>query len=140
VRPDLSAPPSTEETIPTFTVSTILPNFLYLGPEITADEHVRELESLGVRRILNIAAECDDDNGLGLRQRFERYVKIPMRDTVEEENIIRGVREACEALGMSSLLSCVTISILTSRYLWQMMQACTRRPPMCTAKPVNHAP
>ena len=113
VRPDLSAPPSTEEEIPTFTVSTILPNFLYLGPEITADEHVRELESLGVRRILNIAAECDDDNGLGLRQRFERYVKIPMRDTVEEENIIRGVREACEALGMSSLLSCVTISILT---------------------------
>jgi hypothetical protein len=98
-RPDLSAPPSTEEEIPTFTVSTILPNFLYLGPEITAEEHARELESLGVRRILNIAAECDDDHGLGLRQRFERYVKIPMRDTVEEDNIFHGVREACEALG-----------------------------------------
>ena len=98
-RPDLSAPPSAEEAIPTFTVSTILPNFLYLGPEITAEEHVRELENLGVRRILNIAAECDDDHGLGLRQRFERYVKIPMRDTVEEENIVYGVREACEALG-----------------------------------------
>ena len=98
-RPDLSAPPSTEEAIPTFSVSTILPNFLYLGPEITAQEHVRELESLGVRRILNIAAECDDDHGLGLRLRFERYVKIPMRDTVEEENIIHGVREACEVLG-----------------------------------------
>ena len=98
-RPDFSAPPSTEEGIPTFTVSTILPNFLYLGPEITAEEHARELEGLGVRRILNIAAECDDDNGLELRQRFERYIKIPMRDTVEEENIIRGVREACEALG-----------------------------------------
>ena len=88
-----------EEEIPTFTVSTILPNFLYLGPEITAEEHARELESLGVRRILNIAAECDDDHGLGLRQRFERYVKIPMRDTVEEDNIVYGVREACEALG-----------------------------------------
>lgn len=98
-RPDLSAPPSIEEEIPTFTVSTILPNFLYLGPEITAEEHVRELESLGVRRILNIAVECDDNHGLGLRQRFERYVKIPMRDTVEEDNIVYGVREACEALG-----------------------------------------
>jgi Dual specificity phosphatase, catalytic domain/Rhodanese-like domain len=104
-RPDLSAPPSTEEAIPTFTVSTILPNFLYLGPEITAEEHVRELEDLGVRRILNIAIECDDDHGLGLRQRFERYVKIPMRDTVEEENIIQGVREACEVLGMFYLSS-----------------------------------
>ncbi len=102
-RPDLSAPPSTEEAIPTFTVSTILPNFLYLGPEITTEEDVRELETLGVRRILNIAAECDDDHGLRLRERFERYVKIPMRDTVEEEHIVRGVREACEALGMSSV-------------------------------------
>ena len=102
-RPDLSASPSTEEAIPTFTVSTILPNFLFLGPEITAEEHVRELQSLGVRRILNLASECDDDQGLGLRQRFERYTKIPMRDTVEEENVINGVREACETLGTPSL-------------------------------------
>jgi hypothetical protein len=109
VRPDLSAPPSTEEALPTFTVSTILPNFLYLGPEITAEEHVRELQSLGVRRILNIAIECDDDHGLGLRQRFERYVKIPMRDTVEEENIVQGVREACEVLGTFSLSSCLPL-------------------------------
>ncbi|KAI0255464.1 hypothetical protein BJV78DRAFT_1175709 [Lactifluus subvellereus] len=107
-RPDLSAPLSTEEALATFTVSTILPNFLYLGPEITAEEHVRELEGLGVRRILNIAIECDDDHGLGLRQRFERYVKIPMRDTVEEENIVQGVREACEVLDDASLHSAPT--------------------------------
>lgn len=104
-RPDLSASPSAEDAIPTFTVSTILPNFLFLGPEITAEEHVRELQSLGVRRILNLAVECDDDNGLGLRQRFERYVKIPMRDTVEEENVLLGVREACSVLGTSLLPS-----------------------------------
>jgi hypothetical protein len=104
-RPDFSASPSTEDAIPTFTVSTILPNFLYLGPEITAEEHVRELQSLGVRRILNLAVECDDDNGLELRQRFERYVKIPMRDTVEEENVLLGVREACSVLGTSFLPS-----------------------------------
>ena len=117
VRPDLSAPPSTEEALPTFTVSTILPNFLYLGPEITAEEHVRELQSLGVRRILNIAAECDDDNGLGLRQRFERYVKIPMRDTVEEENIIRGVRESCEVLGTFFPSPLIRINLLRRRSL-----------------------
>jgi Dual specificity phosphatase, catalytic domain/Rhodanese-like domain len=110
-RPDLSAPPSTEEAHPAFTVSTILPNFLYLGPEITSEEHARELEGLGVRRILNMSIECDDDHGLGLRQRFERYVKIPMRDTVEEENIVQGVREACEVLGTFSHLT------LIDRYL-----------------------
>ncbi|KAI0270730.1 hypothetical protein BC834DRAFT_529918 [Gloeopeniophorella convolvens] len=105
-----SAPPSseTEEALPAFTVSTILPQFLYLGPEITTEEQARELERLGVRRILNIAAECDDDHGLHLRQRFERYVKIPMRDTVEEENVVKGVREACEVLDDASLHSAPT--------------------------------
>jgi len=86
-----------------FTVSTILPNFLYLGPELTTEEHVEELENLGVKRILNIAIECDDDLGLRLRERFDRYVRIPMRDTVEEDNITRGVREACNMLGLSLL-------------------------------------
>jgi hypothetical protein len=60
---------------------------------------VEELKRLGVKRILNIAAECDDDNGLHLREVFEKYHKIPMRDTVEEDNIARGVKEACNILG-----------------------------------------
>ena len=98
-RPDSSQPPTTEEPFPVFTVSTILPNFLFLGPELTTQEHVEELLSLGVRRILNIAAECDDDHGLHLRERFDRYIRIPMRDTVEEDNITRGVRDVCEILG-----------------------------------------
>jgi len=97
-RPDLE-PPTTDDSFPLFTISTILPNFLYLGPELTIPEHVEELRGLGVRRILNIAAECDDDNGLNLREVFERYYKIPMRDTVEEDNIARGVREVCDILG-----------------------------------------
>ncbi|KAF8658431.1 hypothetical protein AX16_001982 [Volvariella volvacea WC 439] len=107
-RPDLDAPPSTEESLPAFTISTILPNFLYLGPELTLPEHVAELKSLGVKRILNIAAECDDDHGLGLREQFERYVKIPMRDTVEEDGIGRGVREVCEILDDARLHSTPT--------------------------------
>lgn len=98
-RPDSSQPPTTEEPFPVFSVSTILPNFLFLGPELTAEEHVEELLGLGVKRILNIAAECDDDHGLRLRERFERYIRIPMRDTVEEDNITRGVQEVCEILG-----------------------------------------
>ncbi|KAI0063277.1 hypothetical protein BV25DRAFT_1824329, partial [Artomyces pyxidatus] len=107
-RPDLDQPPTTEETFANFSISTILPNFLYLGPEIITEDQVRELQALGVKRILNIAAECDDDHGLGLRERFERYVKIPMRDTVEEENIVRGVREACDILDDASLHSAPT--------------------------------
>jgi hypothetical protein len=82
-----------------FSISTILPNFLYLGPELTDPEHVEELQDLGVKRILNIAAECDDDNGLKLKEVFDKYYKIPMRDIVEEENIARGVKEVCEILG-----------------------------------------
>jgi hypothetical protein len=93
-------PPSTDETFPVFTVSTILPNFLFLGPELTTPEHVEELQELGVKRILNIAVECDDDHGLRLREVFDRYYKIPMRDTVEEENVAQGVREVCDILGM----------------------------------------
>lgn len=98
-RPDLDAPPTTEDPFPAFSVSTILPNFLFLGPELTQPEHVDELLALGVKRILNIAAECNDDQGLNLRDRFEKYTRIPMRDTVEEENVSRSVHEACEALG-----------------------------------------
>ncbi|KAJ7719618.1 hypothetical protein DFH07DRAFT_898692 [Mycena maculata] len=105
-RPD--DPPTTEEPFPEFSISTILPNFLFLGPELTTPAHVAELRGLGVRRILNIAAECDDDQGLHLRTMFEKYVKIPMRDTVEEENIARGVREVCEILDDARLHSAPT--------------------------------
>lgn len=80
-----------------FTVSTILPSFLYLGPEMSAPEHVEEVRALGVRRVLNMAIECEDEHGYA--QSFPRYHKIPMRDTVEEENISKGVREVCQFLG-----------------------------------------
>ncbi|KAL6308905.1 hypothetical protein BKA93DRAFT_746646 [Sparassis latifolia] len=107
-RLDSSQPPTTEEPYPIFTVSTILPNFLFLGPELTAEEHVEELFALGVKRILNLAAECDDDHDLRLRERFERYIRIPMRDTVEEDNITRGVREVCDLLDDARLHSAPT--------------------------------
>ena len=98
-RPEDMDPPTTEEAFPVFTVSTILPNFLFLGPELTTEDHVQELQALGVKRILNIAAECDDDQGLQLRKRFDSYTKIPMRDFVEEENVRKGIRSVCDILG-----------------------------------------
>jgi hypothetical protein len=96
-------PPTTEEAFPVFTASTILPNFLFLGPELTTEDHVQELLALGVKRILNIAAECDDDQGLRLRKRFDSYTKIPMRDFVEEENVRKGIRSVCDILGERTL-------------------------------------
>jgi hypothetical protein len=135
-RPELD-PPTTEEAFPVFSISTILPNFLYLGPELTDPEHVEELQDLGVKRILNIAAECDDDNGLKLRDVFDKYYKIPMRDIVEEENIVRGVKDVCEILGAYFLAR--TNAAPHSHYL-QMMLAFIRHPHMCIAKLVNRAP
>ena len=114
-RPELD-PPTTDETFPMFTISTILPNFLFLGPELTSPEHVEELQELGVKRILNIAAECDDDHGLKLKEVFDKYYKIPMRDTVEEENIAQGVREVCDILGTFSFYIFLT-SFLIDLYI-----------------------
>lgn len=99
-------PPTTEEAFPVFTVSTVLPNFLFLGPELTTEDHVQELQALGVKRILNIAAECDDDQGLQLRRRFDSYTKIPMRDFVEEENVRKGIKSVCDILGKRVLALC----------------------------------
>lgn len=82
-----------------FEVSIILPGFLYLGPEPTTHQHVQELEKIGVKRIVSVAVECDDDQGLELRRRFDKYFRIPMRDTVEEENVGRGARDICAFLG-----------------------------------------
>lgn len=93
---------SEDQFFPSFQISTILPNFLYLGPELTTAEHVAQLQSLGVKRIVNIAAECgEDDHGLGLKATFDRYFHIPMRDIVEEKGITKGVREACDIIGKS---------------------------------------
>lgn len=44
-----------------------------------------------------MALECEDEHGYG--KSFERYLKIPMRDTVEEDNVKRCVREVCTFLG-----------------------------------------
>jgi hypothetical protein len=85
-----------------FIVSTILPSFLYLGPEINSKEEIEELKKMGVKRILNVAMECEDQ-GLGLVKEFEKYHKIPMRDIVEETGVNKYMREACDFLSESSV-------------------------------------
>lgn len=82
-------------------VSTILPSFLYLGPEIATRADVETLLAMGIRRVLNVAVELDDDETLGLRTSFDRYYRIPMKDSVEEAGVGRGIREACDILGES---------------------------------------
>lgn len=104
-RPGNGADPTSP--VPVFTISTIIPGFLYLGPELVKEEHAKELEDLGVKRILNIAIECDDDYGLKLRERFEKYIRIPMRDTVEEVNVQKVCKEVCEILGKLDLATLV---------------------------------
>lgn len=79
-----------------FIVSTILPGFLYLGPDPTTEQEVDQLTALGVRRILNMARECED--GLGLARRFETYKKVGITDSVEETAVADGLREACAFL------------------------------------------
>ena len=84
-----------------FSVSTILPSFLYLGPEITNEAEVQKLLDLGVKRILNVAVECDEGERLNLQDRFDKYVRLPLRDCVEESGIRKGVMDACQFLGES---------------------------------------
>ncbi|CAG8516230.1 2842_t:CDS:2 [Funneliformis mosseae] len=76
-------PPPLTHPEAAFVVSTIIPGFLYLGPEITKEEEVDELKTKGVKRILNMAFECDDC--LRLKEKFDRYLKLNVKDSVEED-------------------------------------------------------
>lgn len=86
-----------------FVVSSILPNFLYLGPEIAHPKHVSELKALGVKRVLNVAIECDDNLGLDLRENFKQYYRIPLKDHIEEENVSEFLQKSGDFLGTLSL-------------------------------------
>jgi hypothetical protein len=93
-----------------FTVSPILPNFLFLGPEVALPKHVAELQALGIKRILNVAIECDDNLGLDLKTNFIRYCRIPLKDHIEEENVGDFLRKSCDFLGMFSHLATYWLS------------------------------
>lgn len=88
-----------------FEVSTILPDFLFLGPNVQSEQDVAELKAMGVRRILNVACEIDDLGPLKLRDRFDRYLKLPMLDSVEAKGVQDSIKEACSFLDDARLRS-----------------------------------
>ncbi|KAF9367452.1 hypothetical protein CPB97_005738, partial [Podila verticillata] len=65
-------------------VSEILPKFLYLGGELIEEDQLVGLESLGVRRVLNMAENCDDELVI---ERWGRqgYLKVGLRDHVNQD-------------------------------------------------------
>lgn len=114
-----ASPSSSADSSPTsasgpeaFIVSTIIPGFLYLGPDPTTEEEVAQLNEVGIKRILNMAVECDDE--LRLQERFEVYKKIGMRDSVEEMGVAKGLKEGCAFLGESSSSRFVSTRLASS--------------------------
>lgn len=77
-------------------ISCILPGFLYLGPEIITNDQVEELDRLGVKRILNMATECEDV--LVAHRPGMEYHKIGVYDNVEAD-VSAGLLQAVDIIG-----------------------------------------
>ncbi|KAG0200596.1 hypothetical protein BGX28_006392 [Mortierella sp. GBA30] len=126
-------------------ISCILPNFLYLGPEIVTEEQIQQLEQLGIKRVLNMARECED---LLVSQRAGiEYHKIGVLDNVEED-VSPGLLQAVDIISASvdapiyvhckagkSRSVTVTIAYLITQLHWSLNKAynhvLTQRPCMC---------
>lgn len=80
-----------------FVISEIIPNFLYLGPEIVTTDQVSGLRQRSIKRVLNMAEECDDDVP-GLKENFV-YQKVAARDTVEMQNVQGTLKKAVQVIG-----------------------------------------
>ncbi|KAI8351836.1 protein-tyrosine phosphatase-like protein [Mortierella sp. GBAus27b] len=81
------------------TISCILPNFLYLGPEIATEQQVQELERLGIKRVLNMARECEDL--LVVNRPGIEYHKVGVQDHVEAD-VTAGFMQAVDIIGESA--------------------------------------
>ncbi|KAF9908458.1 hypothetical protein EC991_009811 [Linnemannia zychae] len=80
-------------------VSMILPDFLYLGGELVEEDQVEELERLGIKRILNMAVNCDDDLWVSRNGR-SGYLKVGLRDHVDQD-LKDGLDEAIKFIASS---------------------------------------
>ncbi|ORZ24375.1 hypothetical protein BCR42DRAFT_486661 [Absidia repens] len=76
-----------------FTISEIIPGFLYVGPEIETNDQANQLLARPIRRVLNMAEECHDQPLLQHHHDLV-YRKIAARDTVEMRNIDHVMMEA----------------------------------------------
>ncbi|CAO3591577.1 unnamed protein product [Absidia cylindrospora] len=77
-----------------FTISEIIPGFLYVGPEIETTEQADQLLARPIRRVLNMAEECHDLPLVEQHHDDLIYRKIAARDTVEMHNIDNVMMEA----------------------------------------------
>ncbi|KAF8952357.1 hypothetical protein BGZ52_006579 [Haplosporangium bisporale] len=126
-------------------ISCILPNFLFLGPEIATEEQALELERLGVKRVLNMARECED--ALVQNRPGMTYFKIGVQDHIEAD-VSAGLMQAVEIIAASpdspiyvhckagkSRSVTATIAYLITQLHWPLNKAynhvLTQRPCMC---------
>ncbi|KAG0269261.1 hypothetical protein DFQ27_004323 [Actinomortierella ambigua] len=79
-------------------VSCILPNFLFLGPEVVTEDQAQELERLGVKRVLNLARECED--AVVANRSGMAYFKIGLQDHVEAD-VSAGLLQAVDIIASS---------------------------------------
>ncbi|KAF9179678.1 hypothetical protein BGZ51_004011 [Haplosporangium sp. Z 767] len=133
-------------------ISCILPNFLYLGPEIVHESQVQELNRLGVKRVLNMATECEDlvlqnrPGPEGCADMFE-YHKIGVYDHIDAD-VTAGLLQAVEIIAASpdapiyvhckagkSRSVTATIAYLITQLHWPLNRAyqhvLKQRPCMC---------
>lgn len=68
-----------------------------------------ELEALGVRRVLNMAENCDDELVIA-RWGHQAYLKVGLRDHVDQD-LKEGLASAIKFIGM--LLCCCLLYLLT---------------------------
>lgn len=90
---------TTDESAP-FTIAEIVPGFLYLGPEPSTERDLDELRSRGITHVLNAASECDGEQA---SKRFKRYLHLPLRDFVDEQNLMAALEQACAFLSDAQL-------------------------------------
>ncbi|KAF9143569.1 hypothetical protein BGX30_000095 [Mortierella sp. GBA39] len=130
-------------------ISCILPGFLYLGPEIVTNGQVEELDRLGVKRILNMATECEDV--LVAHRPDMEYHKIGVHDSIDAD-VSAGLLQAVDIIGKlysaskdsaiyvhckagKSRSVTATIAYLISHLQWPLNKAyqhvLTNRPCMC---------
>ncbi|KAG0343912.1 hypothetical protein BG004_004899 [Podila humilis] len=127
-------------------ISCILPNFLFLGPEIVTEAQVQELQRLGVKRVLNMAKECEDKVIVCKSDQFE-YHKIGVYDHIEAD-VSAGLLQAVDIIASSTespiYVHCkagksrsvtATIAYLIMHLHWPLNKAyqhvLTQRPCMC---------
>ncbi|KAK3835050.1 MAG: protein-tyrosine phosphatase-like protein [Linnemannia gamsii] len=126
-------------------ISCILPGFLYLGPEVVTKSQVEELDRLGVKRILNMATECEDV--LVAQRPGMEYHKIGVHDHIEAD-VSAGLLQAVDIISASKdtaiYVHCkagksrsvtAIIAYLISQLQWPLNKAyqhvLTQRPCMC---------